>query len=88
VLCSFYIITCSVALAKAKAFTYFSKPEFPQVRETVNTLLLSKANSVTKVPDPTTGPTTEESNNIHNWCNKPLGIIAIGVINHYLDLEI
>jgi hypothetical protein len=66
VLCSFYIITCSVALAKAKAFTYFSKPEFPQVRETVNTLLLSKANSVTKVPDPFQGellidPTVRDS---------------------------
>lgn len=45
-----------------------------------NILSISKKGQSTKVPNPTTTPTTDISNYINNWQNKTLYYIAVGVI--------
>lgn len=91
----------SVALARPQAYTHFGASAFPQICDTVRTLLATRSNEETlsKIPHPTTGPSTNSANEIHNPRFKisllriaegvfiaVLAIIFIWVLNHYLGL--
>jgi len=76
----------SAALARPQAYTHFSAPEFPQVCETVRTLLIVRSNeeALGKIPNPAASPPTEPTNSKTDWHEKPLGKVWLIVVGGVL----